>query len=139
MTSLILDNVRPWGDATASVAILNGRFVALADAPADSQRIDGKGAILLPGLWKSAHPSRQDHVRHALASEHRRLDAQGEDRQRARVEDPSRHRSGRQSARQVALSVAAGSTHIRSHVDVDTVHGLKGVEGVMARATSIAT
>src|SRR4029079_15274515 len=38
----------------------------------------------------------------------------------------------RQSARQVAISVARGTTHIRSHVDIDTVHGLKGVEGVMA-------
>ena len=32
----------------------------------------------------------------------------------------------------MALSVARGTTHIRSHVDIDTVHGLKGVEGVMA-------
>jgi cytosine/adenosine deaminase-related metal-dependent hydrolase len=38
----------------------------------------------------------------------------------------------RQSARQVALSVANGSTHIRSHVDIDTQYKLSGVEGVMA-------
>jgi len=38
----------------------------------------------------------------------------------------------RQSARQVALSVAHGSTHIRSHVDVDTECGLAGIEGVLA-------
>ncbi len=37
----------------------------------------------------------------------------------------------RQSARQVVLSSSHGSTHIRSHVDVDTDHGLWGIEGVM--------
>jgi cytosine/adenosine deaminase-related metal-dependent hydrolase len=40
-----------------------------------------------------------------------------------------------QSERQAILSMARGSTHIRSHVDVDTVHALKGIEGVMARVT----
>jgi len=39
---------------------------------------------------------------------------------------------GRQSARQVVLSIANGSTHIRSHVDVDTKHGMWGIEGVLA-------
>jgi cytosine/adenosine deaminase-related metal-dependent hydrolase len=30
------------------------------------------------------------------------------------------------------LSLAQGSTHIRSHVDIDTDHGMWGIEGVMA-------
>jgi len=37
----------------------------------------------------------------------------------------------RQSARQIHLSVSKGTTHIRSHVDVDTDSGLAGIEGVM--------
>jgi cytosine/adenosine deaminase-related metal-dependent hydrolase len=37
----------------------------------------------------------------------------------------------RQSARQSIQSSLMGSTHIRSHVDVDTEHGMWGVEGVM--------
>jgi len=38
----------------------------------------------------------------------------------------------RQSARQIVLSLSKGTTHIRSHVDIDTEIGLSGVEGVMA-------
>ena len=38
----------------------------------------------------------------------------------------------RQSERQSLLSAAKGSTHIRSHVDVDTEIGLAGIEGVAA-------
>ncbi|WP_373051370.1 amidohydrolase family protein, partial [Thalassovita aquimarina] len=38
----------------------------------------------------------------------------------------------RQSARQVVLSVAKGTTVIRSHVDIDTEVGLTGFEGVAA-------
>ncbi len=132
MTSLILDNVRPWGEAAASVAILNGRFVALADAPADAARIDGKGAILLPGLVE-AHTHLDKtmfgmpwHPNTVGSTLKEKIDNERESKTRLGI-DPAR-----QSARQVALSVAAGSTHIRSHVDVDTVHGLKGVEGVMA-------
>jgi cytosine/adenosine deaminase-related metal-dependent hydrolase len=37
----------------------------------------------------------------------------------------------RQSRRQALASVAQGTTHIRSHVDIDTVHGLAGLEGIM--------
>jgi cytosine/adenosine deaminase-related metal-dependent hydrolase len=38
----------------------------------------------------------------------------------------------RQSMRQAVLSVSKGSTHIRSHVDVDTESGVASIEGVMA-------
>jgi cytosine/creatinine deaminase len=36
-----------------------------------------------------------------------------------------------QSARQTVQSSCVGSTHIRSHVDVDTDHGMWGIEGIM--------
>ncbi|MFZ9449024.1 MAG: amidohydrolase family protein, partial [Alphaproteobacteria bacterium] len=38
----------------------------------------------------------------------------------------------RQSARQVVLALSKGSTHIRTHVDVDTEIGLSGIEGILA-------
>jgi cytosine/adenosine deaminase-related metal-dependent hydrolase len=44
----------------------------------------------------------------------------------------------RQSARQVALSVGHGTTHIRSHVDVDTQIGVRGIEGVLATRDALA-
>jgi cytosine/adenosine deaminase-related metal-dependent hydrolase len=40
--------------------------------------------------------------------------------------------ANRQSGRLVAQMVKLGTTHIRSHVDVDTETGLAGIEGVMA-------
>jgi cytosine/adenosine deaminase-related metal-dependent hydrolase len=40
--------------------------------------------------------------------------------------------SDRQSGRQVAQALKMGTTHIRSHVDVDTEVGLAGMEGVIA-------
>jgi cytosine/adenosine deaminase-related metal-dependent hydrolase len=43
-----------------------------------------------------------------------------------------------QSERQAILSMSHGTTHIRSHVDVDTHHGLAGVEGVMATREKLA-
>jgi cytosine deaminase len=44
----------------------------------------------------------------------------------------------RQSERQALLSVAHGSTFIRSHVDVDTECGVAGIEGVMATREALA-
>jgi cytosine/adenosine deaminase-related metal-dependent hydrolase len=44
----------------------------------------------------------------------------------------------RQSARQAALTVSHGATHIRSHVDVDTDIGVRGIEGVMATRDALA-
>ncbi len=35
----------------------------------------------------------------------------------------------RQSARQLVMSIADGTSHIRSHVDVDTDIGLAAIEG----------
>lgn len=44
----------------------------------------------------------------------------------------------RQSRRQAELSVAHGTTAIRSHVDVDTETGLRGIEGVAATRDEIS-
>ena len=131
---LLLKNVRPEGSEATDVLISAGRIARIAPGiAADGCQVeDGQGAILIPGLveahthldknlvglpWhpNSAGPTIQDMIdneRHYKGE----LDMQ----------------PGRQSARQVAMSVAAGTTHIRSHVDVDTRYGLWGIEGVMA-------
>jgi cytosine/adenosine deaminase-related metal-dependent hydrolase len=44
----------------------------------------------------------------------------------------------RQSARQVVQSLRHGTTHIRSHVDVDDAVGLAGMEGVLATQQAYA-
>ena len=130
---LLLRDVRPMGGAAVDLLIRNGRIAeigAAIEAPGTPVE-DGSGAIAIPGLveahthldknllglpWQpnSAGPTIQDMI--------------DNERKLKREIDMA---PGRQSARQVVLSIANGSTHIRSHVDVDTKHGLWGIEGVM--------
>ncbi len=131
--SVLLKNVRPMSGPVTDMLIVDGRF-AEADVavPDDIETIDGDNAILIPGLVE-AHthldksllglPWYRNEVGPLL------LDKITNERNSkiALGIDPQV-----QSERQAILSMAKGSTHIRSHVDVDTVHGLKGIEGVMA-------
>lgn len=130
---LLVRNVRPMGGATMDVLIRDGRVQQMGNAlAADGVPVeDGKGALALPGLveghnhldktllgmgWKShqSGPSLEDRIN-------------GErDLREAYGLDPAR-----QSERLLRQSVAFGTTHMRSHVDVDTQIGLKHVEGVL--------
>ncbi|OYU50137.1 MAG: cytosine deaminase [Rhizobiales bacterium PAR1] len=132
-TALLIKNTRPMGGETADILIRDGIIAAIGPnltAP-DATIEDAGGDLALPGLveahthldkslwgmgWRpnDAGPRLIDKI-----DNERRL-------KRAINIDPAR-----QSARQVVLSVSHGSTHIRSHVDVDTDHGLWGIEGVM--------
>ena len=137
--SLLLRNGRPLGGAVADVLVTNGVIAAIGPklaAPPGTPVEDAGGALVLPGLveahthldkslwgmgWRpnDAGPGLLDKIDNERMLK-RRLNI-----------DPAR-----QSARQAAVSSANGSTHIRSHVDVDTDHGLWGVEGVMATRDS---
>ncbi len=129
----LLTNVRPMAGPMTDVLILDGRFAAPGTpAPEGIETIDGLGCILAPGLVE-AHT----HLDKSLLGlpwykneVGPRLIDKIDNERRVKVAldiDPAR-----QSERQAILSAAKGSTHIRSHVDVDTEHGLKGIEGVMA-------
>jgi cytosine/creatinine deaminase len=93
--------------------------------------IDGGGALMIPGLVE-AHTHLDKNLigmpwyRNEVGP--RLIDKIDNERAQRRILpiDPVRR-----SARQVAWSVANGSTHIRTHVDVDTEVGLAGIEGVM--------
>lgn len=130
----IIKNVRPWAEAATDITIKGDRIAAIgtAAAAAGAEVIDGAGAILLPGLIEAhTHLDKTlfgmkwnvNDVGYTLID---KITNEREMKTKLGL-DPAR-----QSARQVAISVARGTTHIRSHVDIDTVHGLKGVEGVMA-------
>lgn len=133
-SSLLIRNGRPLGGPPADILIRDGRIaqiggaIAVANVPVE----DAAGELVLPGLveahthldktllgmgWHkhSAGPRLIDKIDHERGLK-RKIDI-----------DPQR-----QSARQVILSVAHGSTHILSHVDVETDHGLWAIEGVMA-------
>ncbi len=133
--SLLIRNCRPMGGTAADILVADGTIAAIGPnlaAPGGVPVEDAGGALVLPGLVE-AHT----HLDKSLwgMGWHRNqagpglLDKIDNERALKRTLDID---PARQSARQAALSCAHGSTHIRSHVDVDTDHGLWGIEGVMA-------
>jgi cytosine/creatinine deaminase len=132
---LLIRNGRPNGGARADVLIMNGRISAIGPdltVPAGVPAEDAHGDLVLPGLVE-AHTHLDKTLWgmkwHTNTLGPRLIDKiDGERALKRRLDiDPAR-----QSARQVALSASHGTTHILSHVDIDTDHGLWGLEGVMA-------
>jgi cytosine deaminase len=134
MTSLLLRNVRPYAGPAIDMLIEGERIARIAKeiaTPAGAMVEEGKGEIVLPGLVE-AHthldkslwglPWYKNEVGPRLID---KIDNERLSKKRLDI-DPYR-----QSARQVVQSSLMGSTHIRSHVDIDTDHRLWGVEGVM--------
>lgn len=129
---VLLTNVRPMGGETIDLAILNGRIAASASMKGPVTTIDGKGAILLPGLIE-AHThmdktfSGLPWVPHRAGSRIEQRILNDRDLKRELKLD-----AAQQSANQVLAAVATGTTHFRTHVDVDTEIGLRNIEGVLA-------
>jgi cytosine/adenosine deaminase-related metal-dependent hydrolase len=138
--SLLIRNGRPKGGAVADVLIERGKIVAIgANLAASAAAIeDVAGALVLPGLVE-AHTHLDKSLWgmgwHPNSAGPRLIDKIDNERNLKRAIDID---PARQSARQVVLSASHGSTHIRSHVDVDTDHGLWGIEGVMATRDAYA-
>lgn len=133
MFDLVLSNVRV-DKAITDVGISNGRIAAIAPG------LDRTGAaveecdyaLLLPGLVEAhTHLDKtllgMDWVENTLGPDIR--DKIDNERQMKRVVGLD---AERQSARQVVMSIAKGSTALRSHVDIDTENGLADFEGVSA-------
>lgn len=135
MSAQVITNVKLPGAASAAIEIRDGRITAIQSGTppsADVDVIDAGGALVLPGLVE-AHthldktllgmPWYRNDVGPRLID---KIDNERVQKKKLGIEP------ARQSARQVLLSVSKGSTHIRSHVDVDTEGGLAGIEGVLA-------
>ena len=136
MTSKTLRNVRPMGAPATDLHIVEGRFSTTAAEGAEV--IDCGGRILIPGLIE-AHTHLDKSLlglpwyRNEVGP--RLIDKINNERE-VKVSlglDPRI-----QSERHAILAISKGCTHIRSHVDVDTHHGLAGVEGVMATREKLA-
>ncbi len=137
--SFLLKNVRPDGGAAADILIRDGRIVEVRPAiaaPPSVPVLDGQQAIAIPGFVE-AHT----HIDKTLWGMpwHRN---QAGPRLIDRIENERRLRSvlgldpARQSSRQILQSIRMGTTHIRTHVDIDTEIGLKHLRGVLdTRAT----
>jgi len=120
--------------ASTDLLVRDGRIVGIGAglAAAGAAIEDAQGALLIPGLVEAhTHLDKtllgmawyRNEVGPRLLD---KIDNERASRKRLDI-DPAR-----QSARQVVRSLALGTTHIRSHVDVDTEHGMWGIEGVMA-------
>jgi len=132
MTNLLLRNVRPLADEACDILIENGRiagfgqFEPVAGMPVE----EGGGAIVIPGLIDAhTHLDKTTwgmpwHVNNRAALLRERIDFERENRKEIGI-NPHR-----QSMRHAIGLVAHGSTHIRSHVDIDPTHGLSLVEGI---------
>jgi cytosine/creatinine deaminase len=138
MTALLVTNLRPLGPVGDAIDlhVIDGEIVAAqpglaATVSPETTVVDGAGRLLFPGFVDAhAHmdktllgmgwyrnevgPSLQDKIdNERLVRRERGID------------------SRKQSARQARRAIAAGTTHIRTFVDIDTETGLSGFGGVM--------
>jgi len=136
MSNLLLKNVRPMGKDAIDVLVQDGNIVQM-DAnitPPDGVTVlDGKGRLLLPGLV-NAHAHIDKNLlglpwRPNSVPEPRRIKDYVDNERTVRAE--MKIDAGKQSAIEVEMAIAFGVTHIRTHVDIDTVAGLKHWEGVL--------
>ncbi|BCH31085.1 cytosine deaminase [Mesorhizobium sp. L-8-10] len=133
MNDLLLRNVRPFAEAECDLLIRDGMIAAIGRyEPEPGMPVeDGGGAIAIPGLIDAhTHLDKTTwgmpwHVNNRRAVLRERIDFEREQRSAIGI-DPHR-----QSMRHAIGLAAHGATHIRSHVDIDTMHGLAIVDGVM--------
>ena len=130
-----LTNVRPLGGASATVTIADGHIAAIAPGamPPDGALVeDGRGMLLLPGFVEGhTHLDKTTfHQPDWLVNEvgpriEDKIDTEREWRAR------TGHDAGAASLALARAFLAAGTTRIRTHVDVDTVGGTRHVERVL--------
>ena len=140
MADLLLKNTRPMGRETADILIRDGRIAAIGaalEAPGIAIE-DGRDALVIPGLVEAHthldkttwgmpwYPGRKGGVLQDLIDNERN----------ARV--PLGLDVHRQSMRHAIALIANGATHIRTHVDIDTDHGLSLLEGVLKTRAALA-
>jgi cytosine/adenosine deaminase-related metal-dependent hydrolase len=134
--SLLLKSVRPWGGPTVDVLVADGRIRQigpnLAAPGPDFPVLDGLNQILVPGFVDGhAHIDKtlwglpwHSHQAGPL------LIDKIENERRMRRETPFNVET--QSSGLARQAISRGTTHIRTHVDVDTENGLRNFEGVQA-------
>ncbi|RIK43189.1 MAG: cytosine deaminase [Chloroflexi bacterium] len=132
MNDVLVRNVRPLHAGAVDLLVRDGRIaeVALGVQADDAQVIDGAGRLIFPGFVDAhAHMDKTllglgwyvndvpQNLRSMIDNEREMRLARGID-------------SHTQSSKQARLALAAGTTHIRTFVDIDTGWGLSGFEGV---------
>ncbi|MBO9647883.1 MAG: amidohydrolase family protein [Variovorax sp.] len=133
-SSLLIRNVRPFGAGSVEVLVQGDRIAAMGtriDAPAGCAVEEGGGALLLPGLVEGhTHLDKtmwgMDWYRNEVGT--RLIDKIENERA---FREASSHDAGTQSLVLAKAFLAAGTTRLRTHVDVDTQAGLRHLHGVM--------
>src|SRR5215204_6207498 len=133
MPDVVLRGCRPWGrEETADLLIRDGRIAEIASGvhAQGVEEVDVAGRLVLPGLVE-AHCHLDKTLFGGPWVPHSAGDALADrmenDRRRRRelgIPDPDR------IAALLERMVAAGTTYVRSHTDVDPEVGLDGVEAV---------
>ncbi|WP_175767183.1 amidohydrolase family protein [Burkholderia cenocepacia] len=135
MTNLLIRNVRTSADAALDILIEGDRIARVGpalDAPAGCAIEDGALALALPGLVEGHTHLDKTHwgmpwYRNAVGP---RLVDRIENERHYRA--TSGHDAGVASLALARAFLAAGTTRIRTHVDVDTEAGLRHLHGVLA-------
>ena len=142
-TSWLIRNVQSMGQAEAvDVVVRDGTIDAIGpDAGADAgnfEIIDGGDRLIFPGLV-DAHTHMDKTLMGLGWRRHEAgpnlLDLIENERRVRREEGIDSHQ---QSMRHARAAIATGTTHIRTHVDIDTEIGLKGFEGVSRTQVELA-
>lgn len=140
MTDLLLRGGRPWGlGSPADLLIGDGLIKQVGPdlPPGDAQVIDVTGQLLLPGLVE-AHCHLDKTLYGGAWVPHS-------------ADDTLAGRIGNDLGRRAELGVPSveritallrtmssfGTTHVRTHTDVDPVVGLRGIEAVLAAASAV--
>ena len=130
--TLLIRSVRPAGGAATDVLVRDGRIAAIgAGATGAGTTFDAGGRLMIPGLVEAhTHLDKSFwgmgwHKHTAGPALIDKIETERRNRREFGID------ADRQSGRLVAQMVKLGTTHIRSHVDVDTELGLWGVEGIM--------
>ena len=132
MIDLLLHACRlPGRDGIADIAISGGKIVGIgATREAARETIDAGGRLVTPGLVEAhIHLDKaylSDRVSGSAGTVEEAIRLTGEAKRRFTVEDI------RSRARRVIdLAIAAGTTAMRTHVEVDPIVGLAGMEALL--------
>ena len=136
MPNLLLKNVRPMGGDALDVLVVDGRIQQMQPnivPPDDTNVLVGNNQLIMPGLVNAhAHIDKNlfglNWMPNQTPEPRRIVDYVNNERRIRRELDLS---AEVQASHEIRKSIACGTTHIRTHVDIDTDAGLKHFEGVL--------